>query len=146
MGHVFQERFAAVTHCNKLIQQFAVFAPHREVTLMIPHGGDDGRFRQGQVFFFKLSAQRSGIFHQIVHFFQQVRRDFHFAAFFPCQFGDLLPDHLPAFILIHNDKVLFQHLFIIVSRRDLHFAVAEEAVSHGETIRSYIGNGNRNDF
>ena len=48
--------FAAVTDSNKLVQQFAVFAAYREIPLMVPHGGDNGGFRQGQIFFFKRSA------------------------------------------------------------------------------------------
>ena len=146
VGHILQKRFAAVPYGNKFVQQFAVFTPHREIALMIAHRRDDSRFRQRQIFFFKFSAQRRGILYQIIDFFQQIRRNFNLSTFFPGQFGNLLPDHLPAFILICDDKILFQNFFIVIRHRNFNFLVAQETVTHGVPVRLDIRNGNRNDF
>ena len=143
VSYILQKRLATVTYGNKLVQQFAVFAPDREIALMIPHGRNNRRFRQRQILLFKFSAQRRGILYQIINFFQQIRRDFDFAAFFPCQFGNLLPDHLPAFILICDDKILFQNFFIVICHRNFNFLVAQETVAHGIPVRLDIRNGHR---
>ena len=144
--HVLQVLLAAVADGDELVQQLPVLAADREITLMVPHRRDDGRLGQGQVFFLELAAQGGRVFHQIGDFFQQVRPDFRFAAFFARQFRNLPADHFAALVLIDDDEVFRHHRFILVGRRNHHLARTQEAVSHGLVAGLHVRHGHRDDF
>ena len=77
----FQMFFTAVTNGDEFIEQAAVFFQNREVALMFTHRGDDTFFRKSQEFIFKLAAQCSRPFYEIVNFFKQIFVDFSVTAF-----------------------------------------------------------------
>ena len=53
----FQMVIVAVADGQEEVHEFAVFIAHREITLVVLHRRDDGRFRQFQVIFIKFPTK-----------------------------------------------------------------------------------------
>ena len=60
---------AHITHCYKLINEFAVFIK-RKISFMNSHNRNNEFFRQSQIIRIKLANRRYGIFGNECYFFQ----------------------------------------------------------------------------
>ena len=115
MLHVFQGLGAAVSHSQEIGHEASVFLPYRIVPLMVTHGGNHSRYRQLQEFIINSAVKRRGVFHQVVDFFEKICIVPYMAAQLFCCFQKAFFNHVPSFILVHNNEGL-SHGFLIIFR------------------------------
>ena len=90
----FQMVIVAVADGQEEVHEFAVLIAHREITLVVLHRRDDGRFRQFQVIFIKFASEGCRIFDEVDDFFQEVVVHDDGAALFVSQLLQAVEDHL----------------------------------------------------
>ena len=142
--YVFQGLGAAVSNGEEIGHEAAVFVSYRIVSLVITHRGNHCRYREFQEFIINFAVERSGIFHQIVDFFQKVCIVPYMAPQFFCGFQKSLFNQVPSFILVHNDEGLSHSFLIILRPFDGHWFLAEETMAPAHAAALHMGEFHRN--
>ena len=70
--HVMNGFGAAIPDGEEIRHEAAIFVSYRVVTLMIPHRSNDCRYRELQEFIIDTAIQRSGVFDEVIDFFQKI--------------------------------------------------------------------------
>ena len=135
----FQMVIVAVADGQEEVHEFAVFIAHREITLVVLHRRDDGRFRQFQVIFIKFPTKGCRIFDEVDDFFQEVVVHDDGTALFVSQLLQAVEDHLFADFRVDDEEVFLARFFVSCRAFDFEITRAQEAVAAADLARFDLG-------